>query len=113
MNDYGHVTGHAMVRVRQPGATDTLIIRAFRDATMEIDRSINNTLESLFNATSTRDINMFRLARFPNAIARAAARPAEIFERTLVNIRRMVNAGATANVTDEFRYDEILSPEQV
>lgn len=114
MNDYGRATGHALVRVRQTGATDALVIRAFEDATEEIDRAINKTLASLFSANrSSERVDPFRLGRFPDAIARAAARPAEIFERTLVNIRRLVNAGAAANVTDEFRYEEILSPEQV
>lgn len=114
VNDYGRATADALVRVRQPGATDTLVIRAFQSATEEIDRAINKTLSSLFNSDGTsKHVNPFQLARFPNAISRAAARPAELFERTLVNIRRMVNAGVKANVTDEFRYEEILTHEQV
>lgn len=115
VNDYGRATGHALLRVRQPGATDALVIRAFQDATEEIDRAINKTLSSLFNSdrSGTARVDPFRAGRFPNAIGRAAARPAEIFERTLVNVRRLINAGAAANVTGEFRYEEILSPEQV
>lgn len=116
VNDYGRATGHALVHVRQtPGATDALVIRAFQDATEEIDRAINKTLSSLFSTdrSGTVRVDPFRAGRFPNAIGRAAARPAEIFERTLVNIRRLVDAGAAANVTSEFRYEEILSSEQV
>ncbi|KYM94403.1 Peroxidasin [Cyphomyrmex costatus] len=116
INDYGRATADALVRVRQPGdATDTLlVIRAFQSATEEIDRAINKTLSSLFNSDgSSKHVNPFRLTRFPNAIGRAAARPAELFERTLINIRRMVNAGNKANVTDEFHYEEILTAEQV
>ncbi|XP_029163989.1 peroxidasin homolog [Nylanderia fulva] len=114
INDYGRATADALVRVRQFDATDTLVIRAFQSATEEIDRAINKTLTSLFNPdNSSRHVNPYRLARFPNAISRAAARPAELFERTLVNIRRMVNAGAKANVTTEFRYEEFLTHEQV
>lgn len=114
MNNYGRATGDALVRVRQPGATDTLVVRAFQSASEEIDRAINKTLSSLFNRDgSSKHVNPFRLARFPNAIGRAAARPAELFERTLVNIRRMVDAGSKANVTGEFRYEEILTPQQV
>ena len=99
------------MRVRQPEATDVLVIRAFKDATKEIDRAINNTLTDLLSGN--RRTNPFRLARFPDAIGRTVARPAEIFERTLVNIRRMVNSGLSANTSAEFRYEEILTAEQV
>ncbi|XP_046815214.1 peroxidasin homolog [Vespa crabro] len=114
VNDYGRATAQALVRVRQVGTTDALIIRAFKDASEEIDRAINKTLKNLFNSDGTsRRIDPFRVTRFPNAIGRAAAKPAELFERTLVNIRRMVNSGAAANVTNEFHYEEILTSEQV
>lgn len=113
MNQYGRATAQALVRVRQSEATDVLVIRAFKDATEEIDRAINNTLMDLFNGDRPQHVNPFRLARFPDAFGRAAARPAEIFERTLVNIRRMVNSGLSANTTTEFRYEEILTAEQV
>ncbi|XP_015185112.1 PREDICTED: peroxidasin [Polistes dominula] len=114
VNDYGRATAQALVRVRQVGTIDALVIRAFKDASEEIDRAINKTLESLFNSDGTsRRVDPFRVARFPNAIGRAAARPAELFERTLVNIRRMVNSGVATNVTDEFRYEEILTSDQV
>ncbi|KAL0105107.1 hypothetical protein PUN28_016635 [Cardiocondyla obscurior] len=113
VNDYGRATADALVRVRQASATDTLVIRAFQSATEEIDRAINKTLSSLFSPEGSKHVNPFRLARFPNAISRAAARPAELFERTLVNIRRMVDAGNKANVTGVFHYEEILTSEQV
>ncbi|XP_076248599.1 peroxidasin [Calliopsis andreniformis] len=113
VNEYGRATAQALLRVRQPEATDVLVIRAFKDARDEIDRAINNTLMNLFSGNRSQRVNPFRLARFPDAVGRAAARPAEIFERTLVNIRRMVNAGISANATAEFRYEEILTPEQV
>lgn len=114
VNDYGRATAQALVRVRQVGTTDALIIRAFKDASEEIDRAINKTLKNLFNSDGTsRRIDPFRITRFPNAIGRAAAKPAELFERTLFNIRRMVNSGAAANVTNEFHYEEILTSEQV
>lgn len=114
MNEYGRATAQALVQIRQPERTDGLVIRAFKDAKQEIDRAINNTLTNLFsgNAAGPR-ANPFRLARFPDAVGRAAARPAEIFERTLVNIRRMINAGVATNTTNEYRYEEFLTPEQV
>ncbi|XP_050471052.1 peroxidasin homolog isoform X1 [Bombus huntii] len=111
VNQYGRATAQALVRVRQPEAADVLVIRAFKDATEEIDRAINNTLIDLLSGSART--NPLRLARFPDAVGRAAARPAEIFERTLVNIRRMVNSGLSANTSTEFRYEEILTAEQV
>ncbi|XP_015429867.1 PREDICTED: peroxidasin [Dufourea novaeangliae] len=114
VNEYGRATAQALVRVRQPDTTDVLVIRAFKDAKDEIDRAINNTLTSLFSGgRPTERVSPFRLARYPNAGGRAAARPAEIFERTLVNIRRMVNAGMKANATEQYKYEEFLTPEQV
>lgn len=102
------------MRVRRSGATDILVLRAFQEATEEIDRAINKTLSSLFSTDgSSGRVNPYRLGRFPDATGRAAARPAELFERTLINIRRMVNAGVKANVSNEFRYEEILTAEQV
>lgn len=112
VNEYGRATAQAVIQVRQPGATDALVIRAYNYATQEIDRAINKTLSSLFDTGGQR-VDPFRLGRFPDAVGRAAARPAEVFERTLVNIRRLVNSGAAANVTGEFRYEEILTAEQV
>ena len=111
VNQYGRATAQALVRVRQPEAADVLVIKAFKDATEEIDRAINNTLIDLLSGSART--NPLRLARFPDAVGRAAARPAEIFERTLVNIRRMVNSGLSANTSTEFRYEEILTAEQV
>lgn len=112
VNENGRTTSQALVKVRREGATDSLVFRAFQEATQEIDRAVNNTLASLFSADGSRR-DPFRLARFPNAVARAQAKPAEVFERTLVNIRRMINAGMSANATDDFHYSEILTSEQV
>lgn len=113
VNDYGRATSQALVKIRQAGATDALIITAFRDAKESIDHAINKTLASLFGPNGPQRGDPFRVTRFPDAIGRAAARPAELFERTLANIRRLVNAGAVANTTGQFRYEEILTPAQV
>ena len=116
-NEHGRATAQTLLKVGQVfGTSDVLVTRAFHDAESTIDRAINQTLASLFGINgeppSSRS-DPFKLARFPNAAARAAARPAEIFERTLVNIRRYVNQGAVANVTGAFDYKELLTAEQV
>ena len=83
------------------------------EAQVEIDRAINNTLRELFGPDSSTIHNPFQLSRFPDIVARKAARPAELFERTLTHIRRMIDSGAYANATDDFRYEELLTSEQV
>ncbi|XP_046606804.1 peroxidasin [Neodiprion virginianus] len=112
INEYGRATAQALVKIRRPGATDALIIRAFNDATISIDQAINRTVLSLLDSKGTKRVDPFRLTRYPDAIGRAAARPAELFERTLVNIRKLVNSGVKANAS-EFRYEEILTAAQV
>lgn len=111
INDYGRVTKSIMVKVRDDAG---LILRAFKEATREIDRAINNTLEHFFNP-NIKKTNQFHLSRFPNAIARSAARPAELFERTLAHVRRMIESNYTfyANATDNFQYEKLLNHNQV
>ncbi|XP_066592704.1 peroxidasin isoform X2 [Prorops nasuta] len=114
VNSFGRATAQALLTVRQSGATDSIITRAFTNAVTDVDKAINQTLMSLFSTDGTpKRVDPFRLARFPDAIGRAAARPAEVFERTLVHIRRMINTGAVANATSDYHYEEILTPEQV
>ncbi|XP_051172267.1 peroxidasin homolog [Leptopilina boulardi] len=113
INEHGRATGQALLQIRKTETSDAIVLRAFQEARSEIDRAINNTLQSLFNGDSKHYKDLFRLSRFPPAEGRAAARPAELFERTLQNIRRLVKSGTTANVTDQFIYEEILTREQI
>ncbi|KAL7298226.1 hypothetical protein TKK_0009216 [Trichogramma kaykai] len=116
-NDEGRASATALLRVRQPAVvSEGLVFRAFVEAQHEIDRAVNNTLRELFepsSSTSSGRSNPFRLSRFPDVVARKAARPAELFERALTHIRRMVDSGARANATDDFHYQELLSPRQL
>ena len=87
---------------------------ALNEAIQEIDRAINNTLTDIFNPNRNGNpTNPFRLSRFPDAVARRTARPAELFERTLLHIRRMIDSGANTVPTEDFRYNEILTNHQV
>ncbi|XP_015127264.1 peroxidasin homolog [Diachasma alloeum] len=116
-NDYGRATAQSLLKVKQALVTSNSIVhRAFQDATDSIDRAVNQTLARLFGidgAPPTGHSDPFRIARFPNKVARANARPAEIFERTLVNIRKFVNQGMKANVSGPFNYTDILTHDQV
>lgn len=71
---------------------------------------INNS-----QTTSTRNHgDLFRIFRFPDAPTRQIARAAEIYERTLVNIRKHIEAGANLTVnTSDWSHKELLSPEHL
>ncbi|KAJ8687556.1 hypothetical protein QAD02_023350 [Eretmocerus hayati] len=121
-NEHGRASSAALVRVRDsspvatgavPISSDGLVLRAFKEASQEIDRAINNTLATLFGTGDGTRRDPFRLSRFPDALGRRAARPAELFERALTHVRRMIASGIYANTTEEFQYEEILSSEQV
>lgn len=107
---------------------DKFVRIAFSEASAEVDSAINQTVASLFQPTTTattsnvngnattsrRDYgDLFRIVRFPVGPARELARASEIYERTLVNIRKHINSGKnmTANVSANFEYDDILSSE--
>lgn len=98
---------------------EKFVRKAFADAAKEIDGAINHTVSALFSTTrptnqSKHHGDMFRIFRFPNEPARELARAAEIYERTLFNVRKHIEAGhtMTANKT-EFNYTEVLSKEYI
>lgn len=80
--------------------------QAFGEAQLAVDRAVNATLSGLRpdHAHST----LFRAIRFPDALARSVARPADLFEKTLINIRRHVEAGMKMNVTQGTQYSDVL-----
>ncbi|CAG9800209.1 unnamed protein product [Chironomus riparius] len=117
-NDFGRVTASCFVTVRRKeelALGDKFVRVALSEARNEVDAAINQTVASLFKDTAApkQQSDLFKLVRFPTGPARELARASEIYERTLVNIRRHVNAGKnlTANATDIFNYDDLLSSE--
>lgn len=119
-NEYGtdSASGYVVVKEdRSPsgvGIGDKFVRIAFVEATDEVDRAINKTIDNLFNKKGPHNAEeLFRLIRFPDAPARELARAAEIYERTLTNIRKHVARGMTMNATEEFSYKELLSPEHL
>lgn len=85
------------------GPGDRFVHVAFQEARKSVDRAVNDTLTKLFareRGTKNSSPNeLFRLLRFPNAEARDVARAADIYERTLINIRKHVEAGMNINLT--------------
>ncbi|KAL5280951.1 PXDN family protein [Megaselia abdita] len=123
-NEFGRTTASGFVTVKSnevlaPG--DRYVKIAFAEASKEIDLAINNTIDTLFskkenpkNQTRPNYGDLLRVFRFPTGEARQLARAAEIYERTLVNIRKHVRKGEnlTMEATD-FEYKELLSPEHL
>ncbi|XP_055701010.1 peroxidasin isoform X2 [Phlebotomus papatasi] len=119
-NEFGRATGQGLLIVRKPDEVapgEKFVRMAFAEAFKEVDTAINQTVASLFSP-EPRDSHdygeKFRVFRFPNEPARELARAAEVYERTLVNIRKHIDSGQvmTANKTD-FNYTEVLSPEHL
>ena len=96
------------------GPGDRFVHIAFQEASTAVDRAVNDTINKLFalsrNSKNSSPGDLFRLLRFPNADARGVARAADIYERTLINIRKHVEAGMNINLTTDFSYKELLSP---
>jgi peroxidase len=85
------------------GPGDRFVHVAFQEAQKAVDRAVNDTVTKLFSqergAKNSSPNELFRLLRFPNAEARDVARAADIYERTLLNIRKHVEAGMNINLT--------------
>lgn len=88
---------------------------AFADASREVDTAINQTLVYLFDPNSKRHHgDLFKIARYPKGDARELARASEIFERTLVNLRKSIDAGAKLQIdAKDFNYNDIFTIDQL
>ncbi|KAL3275369.1 hypothetical protein HHI36_020136 [Cryptolaemus montrouzieri] len=121
INEHGRNTASGYLTVKEDptairigGIGDQYVKIAFLEATEEIDRAINNTIKNLFDNKGPHSSGeLFRLFRFPDAPTRELAKAAEIYERTLVNIRKHIDAGMTMNATKDYNYREILSKEHL
>ncbi|KAI8116975.1 Peroxidasin [Lucilia cuprina] len=126
-NEFGRATASALVTIRHnedvaPG--DRYVRIAFEEAAKEIDLAINNTVDMLFtNRNRTRPNgerappnygDLLRVFRFPTGEARQLARAAEIYERTLVNIRKHVLKGDNLTIeSDQYKFKDLLSREHL
>ncbi|RZF34069.1 hypothetical protein LSTR_LSTR015502 [Laodelphax striatellus] len=102
--------------VNKEGAPgDRFATLAFQEASTEVDRAVNATIQSLFSSSSgpPTPYSLMRILRFPDATSRGLARAADVFERTLVNIKKHVIAGLKVNLTQDFEYKDLLSPSVV
>ncbi|XP_030760728.1 LOW QUALITY PROTEIN: peroxidasin-like [Sitophilus oryzae] len=121
-NDHGRDSASGYITVKDPtvstGAvgsiSDRFIKIAFTEASSEIDKAINNTIDNFLHNKHPSSSELFRIIRYPNAPARELARAAEVYERTLVNIRKHIQKGSVNMThTTDFSYKEILSQEKL
>ncbi|XP_067643898.1 peroxidasin [Eurosta solidaginis] len=122
-NHNGRVTASALAKIKKNANTypgDHYVRVAFSEASKEIDMAINNTIESLFTKRhissngSPNYANLLRVFRFPSGEARQLARAAEIYERTLVNIRKHIARGENLTVhSQNYEFRELLSREHL
>ncbi|KAK9877952.1 hypothetical protein WA026_020172 [Henosepilachna vigintioctopunctata] len=121
INDFGRNTASGYLTVKEDptvinigGIGDQYVKISFLEASAEIDKSINNTIQHfLDNKGPHSSGELFKLFRYPDAPTRELAKAAEIYERTLVNIRKHITNGLKINSTKEYNYREILSKEHL
>lgn len=80
---------------------DEFIFQAANKAKLDIERAINATLNNLFtrrNNTKSPEFLM-KLFRYPDEHARNILKPAEIYSRTLSNVRRHILSGLKLNIS--------------
>ncbi|KAG5889229.1 hypothetical protein JTB14_006365 [Gonioctena quinquepunctata] len=121
LNDYGRDSAAGYITVKNVqnltgvGIGDKFVKVAFAEATEEIDRAINRTVDNMFkNKQSHNPAEIFRIIRYPDAPVRELARAAEVYERTLTNVRKYVERDSIMmNSTSDFDYKELLSEEHL
>lgn len=83
--------------------TEEYIRKAYKEAVFEIDRAINATINNMFsrptNASAISPGTLMRILRFPDETAREIIKPADIYTRTLDNVRKHILTGIKLNLT--------------
>lgn len=81
---------------------DIYIVQAYNEAKLEIDRAINATINHLFSPKQTDKSPAFlmKFFRYPDEVSRNIVKPADIYARTLANVRRHVASGLRLNLTN-------------
>jgi peroxidase len=86
-------------------------------ATKEIDSAITDSLNQLLSENKDPlkgSFDLFKIFRFPRGKALQLARAAEIYEKTLENIRKIIsNDNRYFNASRKFNFEDVLSEEYV
>ncbi|XP_065214179.1 peroxidasin [Planococcus citri] len=94
---------------------DVYILQAYNEAKLEIDRAINATINHLFSQKQSDKSPGFLMNffRYPDEISRNIVKSADIYTRTLANVRRHISSGLNLNITNNFSYEELLTQSQI
>lgn len=82
---------------------DNIIVNAYQDAKLEVDRAINATINHLFVQRNTSQYSpefLMRIFRYPDEFSRNIVKSADIYARTLVNVRKHLTSGLKLNLSD-------------
>lgn len=114
-NGVGFIRTAAQITIRdvtvRPG--DRFVTVSLEEARASVDRALNDTIKNIYSRDRPfTPAEILRLFRFPGPSAQQIARSAEIYERTLLIIKRHVESGAQFNLS-EFSYSDVLSPAQL
>lgn len=115
-NEFGEIIAAAPLIIEdgESNIDDNTIIRAVESAEANVDRAINSTISTLFSKKASKSPSaLMRLFRYPDEIARSAVRAADIYENTLLNIRKHIASGLQINATDDFFYEDLLTLDQL
>lgn len=96
-----YVNNHVLDLNSGTAPGDRYVLLAFQEANAAVDRAVNATIASLYtrNSTSRSPSSLMRLLRFPDTSTRSIAKAAEVYERTLVNIRKHIQSGLKVNLS--------------
>ncbi|XP_024082908.1 peroxidasin homolog, partial [Cimex lectularius] len=113
VNTFGEKSVSATLTLAE-GLNDYIITNAVHDAEASVDHAISSTISDIFSSNASKSPNdLMRLFRYPDSEARAAVRAADVYENALLNIRKHITSGLHYNGTQDFSYEEVLSPDQL
>lgn len=76
-------------------------MQAYNEAKLEIERAINATINNLFAQRHDKSPTfLMRFFRYPDEVSRNLVKSADIYARTLNNVRKNIAAGLKLNLTD-------------
>lgn len=115
-NEHGEISVHATLTVEDSssGIGDNLVLTALEDAKKTVDKAVNSTIEAFFSKKVPQSPSfLMRVLRYPDEKARSVVRAADIYENTLINIRKHIASGIHFNNTEDFHYEDVLSSDQL
>ncbi|CAH1389660.1 unnamed protein product [Nezara viridula] len=112
-NEHGEISVHATLTVEDSssGVGDNLVLSALEDAKKTVDKAVNSTIEAFFSKKAPQSPSfLMRVLRYPDEKARSVVRAADIYENTLINIRKHIASGIHFNNTEDGTCNNLQHP---